>query len=106
MYLFSGGRCITCYRAWKKFTIKSKSQRGKERHKKYSELRVDYLKDHPVCEICDAESQEIHHKSGRIGENLFKDYMNVCRDCHNYIHSHVEESYGKGWMLKRNIKQN
>lgn len=105
-YLFSNGRCEQCYKIWKNYTISKVSKKTKERHKTYNELRLDYLALHPICEVgvkgCTKKSTEIHHKRGRIGENLYRDFCAICRNCHNYVESHPEESYQKGWMLKRN----
>lgn len=56
--------------------------------KLYYELRREYLRLHPACEICTVKnSQDIHHKAGR-GPNLNKTetWMALCRLCHDEIH--------------------
>lgn len=63
----------------------------KLRNKEYLDLRNKYLDSHPICEVCNTNAtSEIHHKSGRIGENLFKNFCAVCRNCHETIHNNVK----------------
>lgn len=105
-YLFSRGRCKSCTLREERYTLKKTkispiSQKEKERKKLYKILRKDYLKEHPKCEICGNEAGEIHHKSGRIGENLFNHFMAICRNCHVKIHDQMshEEAVEKGYIL-------
>ena len=94
-YLFSKGYCKNCWNllfskpiATNK-KIKTVSDNQKIRLQKYNNLRLLYLKDHSICEVkdCRNPSTEIHHKGGRIGENLFKNFLAVCRDHHLKIES-------------------
>lgn len=79
-----------------------------ERDKKYKELRFGYLNAHPVCEVdgCNRTDVDLHHKKGRIGDNLFKHFMSVCREHHIYIETHPSWAYEQGYLLKRNFKEN
>lgn len=32
----------------------------------YYKIRLEYLQEHPICEVCqDEHSSEVHHKKGR-----------------------------------------
>lgn len=102
-YLFSKGCCKSCWqKIYGKSSIKRTSDKMKERTSQYQWLRDKYLKDHPTCEICGTKKDlDLHHKKFRDGDNLFSNFMTVCRNCHNYIHENVLESYQKGWLLSR-----
>lgn len=67
-------------------------------------LRNSYIKQHPFCELCEAEgrirlAEEIHHRkpylTGANDEeklNLLLDednLMSLCRDCHHKIHNEL-----------------
>lgn len=74
-----------------KSEISKKSEKQKEADKEYKKGRAKYLKAHPFCEAklegCGKISMEIHHKAGRIGENLTdpKNFLATCRNCHLII---------------------
>lgn len=82
--------------------IKKQSEVGKNRTEKYNILKEEYMNEHPTCEMegCNSIEREIHHKGGRVGDNLYKNFMCVCRLHHTYIHDNPKESYEKGWLLK------
>lgn len=82
--------------------IKKKSEKFNKKEEKYNHLKKDYLTNHPICEFpgCTSTLVEIHHKKGRVGENMFKYFMSVCRLHHRYIHDNVKESFENGWLLK------
>lgn len=89
-YIFSKGRCRECVtykpieRGTKQPNRVSKSQ--KTRTARYLVLRDQYMSEHPICQVCNiARSTELHHKRGRVGNNLFQDLLAVCRDCHHRI---------------------
>jgi hypothetical protein len=83
-------------------SIKKVSDKQKERLEKYFLLRDQYFLEHPICEFpgCNSKEIDLHHKSLRIGESLYENFMSCCRYHHNYIHSHPQESYEKGWLIK------
>jgi DNA-directed RNA polymerase subunit RPC12/RpoP len=64
-----------------------------------------YIQRHPLCEVrgCKNQSQDIHHKKGRVGENLVdtKHFLAVCRSCHIEIESNPEWAYKNGYSVKR-----
>lgn len=60
-----------------------------------------------VCEavtpVCTGTAVHQHHKRGRGKElNNASLLLDVCSECHAWIHSHPTESYENGWMVKRN----
>lgn len=84
-----------------KKSIKKVSDKRQVENKMYMEVRAEYMKDNPVCEICGSRQVELHHKKGRIGKLLFdiRYFMTVCREDHRYIHENPKEARKKGWLL-------
>ena len=80
------------------------NKKTKDLHTKYSRLREEYLKVHPICEfpLCGCAAEEIHHKKGRIGRNMWFHWMGVCKIHHRYIHDNPIESFENGWLIKNN----
>ena len=67
--------------------------------KLYKGLREDYLKEHPMCAVCDTKaSQDVHHKAGR-GPNMLEvdTWLAVCRQCHDDIHFGSMRGKGPKW---------
>lgn len=87
----------------RKTKIKAVSTKRQRENQSYSVLRNMYLRQHPKCERCGADATEIHHRSGRTRERLNDStmFMSTCRQCHRYIHEHPQESYEKGWMIRK-----
>lgn len=72
------------------------------------ELREEVLmRSHGDCEIgspvCTGRVEHIHHvkRRGQGGRQHLDDVRGTCFLCHEYVHGHVEESYGKGWLRRR-----
>lgn len=68
---------------------------------KYRPLRDKYLKENPDCEVegCGNESNNLHHKAGRVGSLLYntKYFMACCSNCHpQRIHHEAND----GWARK------
>ncbi len=59
------------------------------------------------CERCGRsvkwDGGEVHHRKGRGGPNPHDptNLVHLCRDCHGHVHSHPEQSYDTGWMIRR-----
>lgn len=84
--------------------IKPFSDRQKQRLKIYNKLRAEHLTLHPVCEVCNSErSTEIHHKYGRVGNNLFIGFLSVCRSCHQQIEHNPIWAKENGYSITRLI---
>lgn len=88
--------------------IKPVSDKRKSEGVEYKKLRLQYLSEHPKCEInfdgCTDNSSDIHHRfSGKDRSKFFLDtttWMASCRSCHNKIHSSdTVESYELGYLL-------
>ncbi len=107
-YLFSKGLCKDCWqkmygkgvnRAARK-KIAWQSEAYKEKMVRYRVLREEYLKAHPVCEVCNSRpATEIHHKKKRHGENLFNHFLAVDRECHRQIEENPQWAYKKGYSI-------
>jgi hypothetical protein len=106
-YLFAKGLCKNCWNGEHRkpidrtvHQIKVISDARKERDEKYFPLRDAYLAEHCMCEVCNLrESSEIHHKGGRVGDNMFKDFLAVCRECHTRIHDFPEWAKEQGFLF-------
>ena len=78
------------------------SKNQKKRLEKYQKKRDEYLKNHPVCEVCgNKPATEIHHRKGREGNNLFQYFLAVDRECHTWIENNSEKAKEKGWSISR-----
>lgn len=86
---------------------KKKRQQSKRREENqvYLGQRDEYLKAHPVCQVCDADlATQVHHSAGRI-KNLLTNpnyFFAVCRSCHEHIHANPKWAYENGYLLERN----
>lgn len=73
----------------------------------YALKRLIYLKEHPMCEAhltgCLNNSSEIHHKRGKIGDDLIDEtmFLAVCRECHNFIENNRTFAIEHGFSIKR-----
>lgn len=82
--------------------IKKVSKKQSYRNQKYLKLREEYLENHKLCEVCkEREATDIHHKAGRIGDNLFKHFLAVDRECHKWIEEHPEQAKELGYSISR-----
>lgn len=106
-YLFSKGRCKECaQKSYSKPKTKKKyispiSKKQTESLKKYRKLRDEYMANHPKCEVCGKDSQDLHHKLHvRTGRALtdVKWFMAVCRSCHNKIHENHSWAVKNGYL--------
>jgi hypothetical protein len=69
--------------------------------KEYNRLKKDWIWAHPVCDICKAKpTAHVHHRAGRIGNQLNStaDWLAVCIDCHQKIHSHGSWAREHGYL--------
>lgn len=107
-FLFGHGLCKFCYGAKFKKPIKSNKRINKKspsflkRHNKYMLLRNLFLEEFKICQACNSsESTEVHHKAGRDGDNLFKDFLAVCRSCHDKIENNPIWAKEQGYSISR-----
>lgn len=81
------------------------SKKMKVRLQEYHRAKKEYLKLHPICEVllCKSRATDIHHKAGRIGENLTnqENFLAVCRHHHILIEQNPIESKEKGYSKDR-----
>lgn len=69
----------------------------------YAKLRRDFLERNPWCSRCGGESEQVHHRRGRVGGDLLdvSTWLAVCASCHSYITAHPREAMERGWSLPR-----
>lgn len=51
--------------------------------------------------LCTGKPEHFHHRKLRSqgGSNKVGNCLAVCSSCHAYIHSHVQESVDRGWII-------
>jgi hypothetical protein len=91
-----------------KTVINRVSDKKKQKDVEYSKLRKLYLESHPFCEanlpgICTAEATDIHHKSGKIGDDYLDvtNFISLCRACHLWVENHPIEAKELGFSKNR-----
>ena len=96
--------CWSCQAKTVKPTVNNKPLRTRSPNRSkeeavYLKKRMDYLYYHTNCEatvtnVCSQKATEIHHKAGRIKDKLNdeKDWLAICRSCHNWVHNHPIEA--------------
>lgn len=54
----------------------------------WKRIRDRYIRNHPLCEICGAKAEEVHHLIPICegGKHTDKNLMSLCHDCHKYQH--------------------
>lgn len=58
-----------------------------------------------VCEfhvrgVCTQRAVHLHHRKRReFGDHGSKNLVDLCLECHAYVHAHPNESYEKGWLI-------
>ena len=94
--LWDGEKCTRCDR---KPTARNSRLRGSRHERGYGNdwdrLRDRYIKEHPLCEMCEATgytilAEQVHHKIPFRGlkDPLRLDWdnlMSVCEDCHKGV---------------------
>lgn len=75
--------------------MSKKSRCGSKRYgRTWKKIRNEYIKYHPVCEVCQIkESSEVHHivPISEGGKHDKGNIMAVCRECHDEIHRRMRE---------------
>jgi hypothetical protein len=84
------------------------SDKKKQKDVEYSKLRKLYLESHPFCEaklpgICTAEATDIHHMSGKIGDDYLdvNNFIALCRVCHVWVENNPTEAKELGLSKNR-----
>ncbi len=86
--------------------IKKVSTKRKDQNAQYEKLRAEYLKAHPICEVCGGEAAtEVHHKKGRTNDLLceVQYFLAVDRDCHRHLTEDSAFAIAQGYSINRNV---
>lgn len=89
-------------------TVKKVSAKRKELNKDYDLLRLEYLAEHPNCEIrlvgCDSTAIEIHHTysgSNKVAHlNDVSTWKATCTWCHRQLHDKMSAKEARERGLK------
>lgn len=84
--------------------IKTVSKRRYSEGRLYSELRKEFLKQHPICPIFGTQTEEIHHSAHKEGcwLNLQRYWIALSHKAHRYIHHHRRWAQDNGFFVKVN----
>ena len=94
----------TIYKPKKKKNIDSASYKKRRKiynSKLWQDMRIAYMQNHPLCEVCQMEgksklSEHVHHLISfvQVPEELMQNYAydsnnfcSVCAECHNELHN-------------------
>lgn len=84
------------------YWIPKKSKKRIAQEKEYSKIRVSFLKENPICQVCGKKnSTEVHHTNERHNERLLnvEYFLAVDRDCHMHIHENPKWATEKGYLV-------
>lgn len=89
---------------YKRINIMSRKQRA--RLERYFEVKTDALlaadyRCQAKLDGCSYWAAEVHHMRGRVGADLFRTLLAICRQCHRYLTLHPEEAYALGLSKRR-----
>lgn len=77
--------------------INAISKKTRQKVAKYSELRLVFLSEYPLCQCrgqhCSSIATEVHHSKGR-GKYLLdtSTYIALCHNCHVWVEMHPKEA--------------
>lgn len=73
------------------------------RLKEYMKLRNQFLEINDKCERCGGDATEVHHRCGRVGDDLIDtdNFCAVCFPCHQWIETHPAEAKQQGYSRNR-----
>jgi len=88
--------------------IAPRSQKRGLEEKLYSLKRKVFLQNHPMCQahiqgVCTNNSSEVHHKKGRVGDDLLDEtnWLALCHNCHEYVERERTWALEMGYSIKR-----
>lgn len=87
----------------RKSGLKKISRTKIEASKTYLKLRLNFLQELPICEVCGkSKSQDVHHKKGRGKYHLdVETWLSTCRPCHDRIHTSPIWARENGYLIDR-----
>ena len=90
-------------KAWNS-TLGNVSPKQAAKNRKRKPVRDAYLAAHLMCETdCGQRAVDVHEpwtrkRGGPIDDP--RNFMAVCRECHDWIHGHADEATEQGWLVK------
>ena len=95
-------------KAWNS-TLGNVSKKQRAKNSKRAPVRDAYIKAHPMCETdCGRRSMDVHEpwtrkRGGPIDDP--RNFMAVCRECHDWIHGHALAATDRGWLIPASFGQ-
>ena len=89
-----------------KSAISQVSSKRKKKDQEYLKLRNRFLTDFSLCQIavkgCSVNATDVHHTYAGVNRDAFylvqSTWLAVCRNCHDWIHSHPKEARALGYL--------
>ena len=71
--------------------------------RRYRTMARKFIEQHPRCEGCGKQANQIHHKRGRSGKLLcdVRFWLTVCAKCHECIHWHPDAARRAGLLCEK-----
>lgn len=83
------------------------SKKRASEYAKYNREARKFKEAQPLCHArlpgCTYDTTDVHHMAGKIGAALLevKDWLPVCRSCHQWIELNPKEAKEKGFSKSR-----
>jgi len=89
-----------------KNVIPTVSDKRKKQDAEYLKLRYRFLSENTMCKVsvagCSTKATDVHHTFAGANRDAFylvqSTWLPVCRNCHDWIHTHPEEARVMNWL--------
>jgi len=88
--------------------LRARSPKRAKQEAQYNKECRAFKEKHPNCKaallgVCTGYTQDVHHKGGRIGDDLLDQsmWLPVCRSCHEWIENHLTEAKELGLSISK-----
>ena len=89
-----------------KSLIPTVSDKRAKKDAEYLKLRSKFLTEHSMCKVsvagCSIKATDVHHTYAGANRDAFylvqSTWLPVCRNCHDWIHTHPEDARVMNWL--------
>jgi hypothetical protein len=88
-------------------TVKKVGDSLKEKMKLYRPKARKFITMNPKCKMCGVPSECIHHRAGRLGDNLLDEstWVALCFSCHRFVEENPDWAKENGYSDSRLTNQ-